>query len=137
MIEYELKNEVCEVEKLEGFINDCTEKFNLPLQWTMQINMVLEEAVSNVILYAFDDGKEHKFKVLGEKVNDTFSITIIDDGIAFDPVAQAPDVDITLSAEERKIGGLGIFLMKQVMNEVCYERKNGCNILMMSKNIND
>lgn len=135
MIEYELKNEVREVEKLECFINECTEKFDLPSQWTMQINMVLEEAVSNVILYAFDDKEEHYFKVRGEMANDTFSITIIDDGIAFDPVAQAPDVDISLPAEERKIGGLGIFLMKQVMNEVEYERKSGCNILKMRKKI--
>lgn len=96
-----------------------------------KIRLSIEEAVENVVQYAYDKGQGW-LEAGTERKDGSLYIWIKDAGIPFDPLAK-PDPDITLSAEERQIGGLGIFLCKQLMDSVNYSFENGCNILVMSK----
>lgn len=94
-----------------------------------KVRLCSEEAVANVVDYAYDGGMGF-LEVTTEASCGFFIITLKDEGHPFDPL-KSPDPDITLSAEERQIGGLGIFLCKQMMDEVHYAFADGCNILTM------
>ena len=129
-----LKNDISQVPLLADFINQVCNKFALDQSLSFQLNLVLEEAVVNVIQYAYPEGGEHIFSLDADKEADTVTFVLKDDGKPFNPLEQAPDVDITLTAEKRKIGGLGIFLVQQMMDEVDYKRtSDGQNILVMKK----
>lgn len=129
-----LKNDISQVPLLADFINQVCNKFALDQSLSFQLNLVLEEAVVNVIQYAFPKGEEHTFTLDVKKEADTITFILRDDGKPFNPLTQAPDVDINLSAEKRQIGGLGIFLVQQMMDEVDYKRTSkGENVLVMKK----
>ena len=129
-----LANDISEISKLNGFIEEIGEEFSLPLDVVFNLNLVLEEAVVNVINYAYPK-EEHEEIYVSAKLNDGSIIFVVTDtGKEFDPT-MAPEADITLSAEEREIGGLGIFLIRQLMNEVKYERIDGKNILTLEKKL--
>jgi anti-sigma regulatory factor (Ser/Thr protein kinase) len=96
---------------------------------------VLEEAVVNVINYAYPK-EEHEYIYLSARMHEgSIVLVLTDTGKEFDPTA-APEADVTLSAEDRQIGGLGIFLIRQIMNEVKYERIEGKNVLTLEKKLN-
>ena len=98
------------------------------------LNLALEEAVTNVMLYAYPkdvDGLVDVESVVGE---DSIKFIVSDNGKPFDPTA-APDADTVSSVEDRPIGGLGIHLVRSIMDEVSYERTEGKNVLTMIKNI--
>jgi len=100
-----------------------------------KIRLSIEEAVENVVRYAYEDGCG--WLEAGTEMNDKdLMLTIIlkDAGIPFNPLAQG-EPDLTSSAEERKIGGLGIFLCKQMMDSVEYNYSDGCNVLTMKKKV--
>jgi anti-sigma regulatory factor (Ser/Thr protein kinase) len=97
---------------------------------------VLEEAFSNVIFYAFDDKDTHMIGVEFILEKDKLTIVLKDGGKPFDPTAKE-DPDTTLSVEERPIGGLGIFLIKKMMDEVYYQRVSDKNHLTMVKYLKD
>lgn len=100
----------------------------------MNLQLALEEAVSNVILYAYPDEKNKEITIRFEVTDDLLKIVITDTGIPFDP-NQKEMPDLTLSAHERPIGGLGIHLVREIMTDVEYIRKGDKNILTMLKNI--
>ena len=129
-----LKNDISQVPLLADFINQVCNEFALDQNLSFQLNLVLEEAVVNVIQYAFPEGGEHTFTLDADKEADVVTFVLKDNGKPFNPLTQAPDVDINLSAEKRKIGGLGIFLVQQMMDEVEYQRTpDGKNVLVMRK----
>ena len=129
-----LKNDISQVPLLADFINQVCNEFAIDQETSFQLNLVLEEAVVNVIQYAYPEGGEHTFTLDADKEADTVTFVLKDDGKPFNPLEQAPDVDITLTAEKRKIGGLGIFLVQQMMDEVDYKRTSkGENVLVMRK----
>ena len=110
---------------------------DMPADESLQfkIRLSIEEAVENVVRYAYEDSVG--WMEVGTNLSaDTLllTITLKDAGVQFNPL-EKPDPDITLSAEDRQIGGLGIFLCKQLMDEVSYRYDDGCNILTMKKNI--
>jgi len=98
----------------------------------LPINLVLEEALSNVIFYAYEAGSSQEIHIEIEYVAPRLKITIKDTGKAFDPI-QKEDPNLHLPVEERPIGGLGIFLMRKIMDEISYERLGKENILRMTK----
>jgi serine/threonine-protein kinase RsbW len=98
----------------------------------MNLNLVLEEALANIIGYAYKDQDVHKIRVSITRSFDRLIIRIIDDGIPFDPTAAEPP-DISLPAGDRPIGGLGILLISQLMDEVQYVRIKEQNILTLTK----
>ena len=129
-----LQNEVAEISKLAIFIEELGEEFGLSPELVFNLNLVLEEAVSNVILYAYPKEEHQTISLIARKKDNQLIFVLTDSGKEFDPT-QAPDADITLSAEEREIGGLGIFITKKTMDTVRYAYENGENILTMIKKI--
>ena len=129
-----LANELSEISRLNGFIEDIGNVFSLTPDIIFNLNLVLEEAVVNVINYAYPK-EEHESIYLSARMQDDSIIFVLSDtGKEFDPT-QVPEADITLSAEDRPIGGLGIFLIRQIMNEVKYERIDGKNVLTLEKKL--
>lgn len=129
-----MRNDIQQIPTLAEWV----EGLSIPMELNMPINLALEEAVSNVMLYAYpgrNDGKVYVEYVETETPEGkTLVFTISDSGIPFDPT-QTPDADITLSAEERAIGGLGIHLVRQLMDEIRYERSDDKNILTLVKRV--
>ena len=129
-----LKNEIFEINKLAVFIKELGEELDLASDWVFNLNLVLEEAVSNVILYGYPKEKQQEIVLTANKSDKNLIFVLSDTGKEFDPT-QAPDADVTLSAEERQIGGLGIFLFRQIMDEVKYQRIDGKNSLTLIKQL--
>ena len=123
-----MRNDIQQIPTLAEWI----EMIGLPQELNMPINLALEEAVSNVMLYAYP-GKSGQVLVECDK-SDKLVFTISDSGVPFDPTQQE-DPDVTQSAEERPIGGLGIFLVRQIMDDIRYERKDDKNILTLIKKL--
>ena len=129
-----LKNEIFEINKLAVFIKELGEELDLASDWVFNLNLVLEEVVSNVILYGYPKEKQQEIVLTANKSDKNLIFVLSDTGKEFDPT-QAPDADVTLSAEERQIGGLGIFLFRQIMDEVKYQRIDGKNTLTLIKQL--
>ncbi len=129
-----LKNEVEELNKLPAFVESVCEKAGIDIMLVASLNLAVEEAVTNVILYAYP--KEEEGLVDIDTTYDEKCITFIitDSGFEFDPT-EKEDVDTTLGVEERSIGGLGIHLVKQIMDSVTYERVDEKNVLTLRKNL--
>lgn len=100
------------------------------------IHLVCEELVVNVVSYAYADEAEGYLKIQIEKADSTITIRFIDGGVAFNPLEREMP-DVSLAMEERQIGGLGIFLTVQMMDEVQYERINNENVVTIKKRISD
>ena len=118
-----------------GYVEQTLENLECPMKTQMAICVAIEEVFVNVAHYAYGDGQGDMELAIGfEKESRTVTFRMADKGISFDPL-QKPDPDITLSAEEREIGGLGIFIAKKTMDSICYAYENGENILTMTKKI--
>ena len=129
-----LANDISEISRLNRFVEEIRDDFSLSPEVAFNLNLVLEEAVVNIINYAYPK-EEHERIYLSAKLNEgSIVLVLTDTGKEFD-LTMAPDVDITLSADEREIGGLGIFLIRQIMNEVKYERIEGNNVLTLEKRL--
>lgn len=129
-----LQNDIAEISRLALFIEQLGEEFGLSPDLVFNLNLVLEEAVSNVILYAYPKEEHEIITLTARKIENQLLFVLTDSGKEFDPT-QMPDADITLSAEERPIGGLGIFLIRQIMNKVEYQRIDGQNVLTLGKEL--
>jgi serine/threonine-protein kinase RsbW len=129
-----IKNEISEINKLTVFIEELSEELVLTPEITFNLNLVLEEAVSNVIYYAYGEEKQKEISLTAKMSENNLIFVLTDSGKEFDPT-KVPDAVITLSAEEREIGGLGIFLIRQIMNLVEYQRIDGKNVLTMGKQL--
>lgn len=123
------------IEVVTDFVNEELEALDCPMKAQMQIDVAIDELFSNIAHYAYSP-EVGNATVRVEVVEDPLSviITFIDKGVPYDPLAKA-DPNVTLSAEEREIGGLGIFMVKKTMDEVTYEYKDGRNILTIRKSL--
>ena len=122
--------------KVQSFIDEQLEDAGCPMLTQIAIDVAVEELFVNIASYAYD--QEIGFAVVQvEMLADPLSveITFIDNGKQYDPLAK-PDPDITLAAKERKKGGLGIYMVKNSMDDMRYEYKEGKNILSIKKNLN-
>ncbi|MDD4821896.1 MAG: ATP-binding protein [Bacteroidales bacterium] len=133
-IQFVLDNKVDELSLLSAKVETMADLWDFSDSQTMNLNLVLEEAISNILFYAFDDDSEQKIYLILEYDDETLSVEIMDSGKPFDPTRQGPP-DITLPAEERSIGGLGIFLINKLMDHVEYCRKENMNMLTLKKRI--
>ena len=116
-----------------AFVEGELEKADCSMRVMMQITVCVEEMFVNVAHYAYG-GETGAVRLSVECDPDEFSLTITDSGIPFDPLAK-PDPDITLTADERQIGGLGIFMVKKSMDSVAYARRDGRNVFTMTKKL--
>ena len=133
----ELELEACadNLQTVIDFVDSRLESVECPMKSKMQLDLAVEEIFVNIANYAYAPGKGKatvRVEVSGEPV--TVTITFIDRGIPYDPLKK-DDPDVTLSADEREIGGLGIFMTKKVMDDISYEYKDGQNILKLKKTI--
>ena len=118
-----------------GFVDGMLEKYECPMKIQTAVCVAIEEAFVNVARYAYKGGEGEVTLEIGFNTESrTVTFRMRDKGVPFDPLKK-PDPDITLSAEEREIGGLGIFITKKTMDSVEYNYENGENILTMTKRI--
>lgn len=119
-----------------AYVEEELEKIDCPMKTVMQITVCVEEMFVNVANYAYKDtdNTDGEITLAIDEEQGIVSITLTDSGVPFNPL-EKEDPDIHLSAEEREVGGLGIFMVKKSMNEVHYERKDGKNIFTMRKEI--
>lgn len=130
-----IHNKLADLEQLPAFLQDFASANGVDEATIGSLNLALEEALVNVINYAYPDGTVGDITLKAEKDSSGKLIfTLIDSGTPFDPTT-VPDADTTLSVEERQIGGLGIFLVRQLMDSVEYSYKDGCNVLTMMKQL--
>ena len=129
-----LHNDIQQIPQLAEFIETIADEIKLDQGLAMSLNLALEEAVTNVILYAYPEGSDGLVDVEAIMSKDKLKFIISDSGKEFDPTA-APEADITLGVEDRPIGGLGIYLVRKIMDSVSYERTDGKNILSMTKKL--
>ena len=127
-----LQNDVREVAQLNSFVKGAMEQLGIEKPFARKLQLAVEEAVVNVIDYAYPAGKVGNINVKVTSNGHQLRFIITDEGIAFNPT-EASQVDTTLSAEERPVGGLGILLVRELMDSVNYERVNGKNILTLCK----
>ncbi|MEO0796019.1 MAG: ATP-binding protein [Verrucomicrobiota bacterium] len=96
-------------------------------------NLCLDEIVTNIISYGFEDGADHTITLDMSVEGELICAVVKDSGKPFNPLEDAKDPDLESALEEREIGGLGIFFLKQMMDELDYQRVEGCNCLTMRK----
>ena len=123
------------MEAVTDFVNEQLEALGCPMKAQMQIDIAIDELFGNIAHYAYNPDVGSA-TVQVEVVEEPLAvvITFIDGGVPYDPLAAA-DPDITLSAEERQLGGLGIYMVKKSMDEITYEYKDGKNILSIKKKL--
>ena len=129
-----IKNDVHEVAEFSRFIKSVNEELGLETSLARQIRLAVEEAVVNVIDYAYPEGTEGDITIQVLSDGNVMHVKIIDNGVAFDPT-EIQKADTTLSAEDRRIGGLGILLVREQMDSINYERIDGKNILTLIKKL--
>lgn len=129
-----LVNDLRQVSLLPGFVDRVQEQNNLTPDLAARINLALEEAVCNVIQYAYPEGTTGKMCLEAVKEGNRLRFSLTDGGKVFDPTA-VPEADISASVEDRPIGGLGIHLIRSIMDSVRYERKDGKNVLTLIINL--
>ena len=135
MDELEIEAKVENLDKVLAFVDSHLETVDCPTPYMMNIDIAVEEIFVNIAKYAYDGEPGKAWIRMGvEKCPRTMFLTFIDEGKPFDPVSK-PDPDVTLSAEKRKIGGLGIFMVKKSMDSMEYERRDNRNILTITKKI--
>ena len=118
-----------------GFVDQMLDRFECPMKIQTAVCVAIEEVFVNVAHYAYGDGDgDMNLGISFDEINRAITFRMTDKGIPFDPLKK-PDPDITLSADEREIGGLGIFITKKTMDSVTYAYENGENILTMTKKI--
>ena len=133
-ISFQLKNNLSELEMLEEKLDQFSKQLGLTKKCFCEINLVLEELFTNIISYGYTDEAEHWVMFTLSHDNGTIIMQIEDDGIPFNPTDKAePDLECAL--EERKIGGLGIHLIKKMMDDVIHQRCEGKNIMTLKKQI--
>ena len=130
-----LPNDAMEVPQLNTFVDSVCEAVNFDPATTMQMNLAIEEAVVNVMNYAYPTGTKGDINIEAQANDVRLKFVITDTGMPFDPTAMK-EVDTSLSIEERSIGGLGIHLVRQIMDSINYERINGTNVLTLRKKFN-
>ena len=129
-----LCNDISEVPRLYDFVRDACASAGLDDASTFGVNLAVEEAVVNVMDYAYPLGQKGTITVEATADGQHLTFVISDEGKPFDPTA-AEEPDTSLPAQERDIGGLGIFLVRHYMDSVSYMRKDGQNILHLSKKL--
>ncbi|MDD5507643.1 MAG: ATP-binding protein [Bacteroidales bacterium] len=130
-----IRNDIQELERIREFIERQGDEWNLSAKNIFSINLVLEELITNIIFYGFDDDQVHDISIRMSLKNDMLRLRIEDDGKPFNPFHVDAPEDLDKSLEERKIGGLGIYFVREIMDTCSYERSGNKNRLLLSKQV--
>ena len=132
-----IKNEISEVSRMSGFLMAVCREFNIDGSTAKTLNLALEEWVVNVINYAYPKGMRGHVEITSDFKDGVLTLVVKDHGVAFDPTQHA-EVDIEADLADRLIGGLGIHLVRSIMDTLNYERTiDGYNVVTMTKQINN
>ena len=135
-VSFKLKSKLSELDNLCQQVERFGKSNGLSSKCIFEANLALDELFTNIISYGFNDNKEHTIEITISFENNKLVFNIEDDGVPFNPTeVDTPDMECTI--EECKIGGLGIYLAKNLMDEVCYQRCKKKNILTLKKNIKE
>lgn len=130
-----IKNDLSELERIRKLVNQFFDTNQLPTSVTYTIDLALEELITNIILFAYNDDKLHKIDITLERLVRKVTLSIEDDGKAFNPLTiKDPILDTPI--EERPIGGLGLYLIKNFVDDIQYYRQGNKNYLVITKKIN-
>ena len=134
--ELRIKNQISELEKVAQFVEEIGEELGLSMELQMNLNLVMEEMVTNVIFYAYPEGVIADIELLAKSDGKELTFVLSDQGKEFDPTAKE-DTDLDVNPADRDLGGMGIFIVKNIMNKVTYQRLEGKNLLTRTKGIED
>ena len=121
-------------EDMLAYALEQAEALQVPMKRQLKLQLGFEEAVVNVISYAYPEGTEADIELLAESDGKELTFVLSDHGKAFDPTLSEPG-DMDVNPAERELGGMGIYIVKNIMNEVTYQRLEGRNLLTMKKEI--
>ena len=132
--EIRIINQISELQKVAQFIEGIGEELRLSAELQMNLNLVLEEMVSNVIFYAYPDDVEAEIEIVAKSDSKELTFTLSDQGREFDPTIRE-ETDLNVNPADRDLGGMGIFIVKNIMDKVTYQRLDDKNMLTMTKEI--
>ncbi len=131
--ELQIKNQINELARVEQFIEELGDELGLDMELRMNLNLVMEEMVSNVIFYAYPEGTDATIELVAESKGQELTFVLTDRGREFDPTLK-DDADPDINPIDREgLGGMGIFIVKNIMNQATYQRLEGKNLLTMKK----
>ena len=131
-----IASDLSELDRLHDAVAELGEVGDWPPDLVYQVDLVLEELIVNTMNYGYDDDASHEIEITLTSDEDVFTVEIIDDGHAFNPLDDAPEPDLDSGIEDRPIGGLGIHLMRVMMDDVHYRREENKNHLTLIKRRN-
>jgi anti-sigma regulatory factor (Ser/Thr protein kinase) len=133
-LSFELKNDLSELDVLEKKLDEFCQQLGVTKKCYCEINLALEELFTNIVHHGFTDKAEHRIKFTISHQDGTVVMRIEDDGVPFNPTdTDPPDTECVL--EERQVGGLGVHLIKNMMDNITYKRHNDKNLLILMKHL--
>lgn len=130
-----LKNEIAELGRLAEVIENHGVSCGWPMKWIMNVTLSLDELVTNIISYGYVDTDAHEIRITFAEQDGMLAVVLEDDGIAFNPFQEVAEPDLEASVEERRIGGLGVFFVKSLMDRVSYERRGERNRITLTQHV--
>ena len=134
VLEIALANELREIVAAAGKIDAFCEGQELAPETAYAVNLSIDEILTNTISYGYDDDEPHRIEIIVRLEADSLVVVIVDDSAPFD-LSATPEADIEATLEDREVGGLGLFLVHQMMDKVEYERVDGCNVVTLTKSM--
>jgi anti-sigma regulatory factor (Ser/Thr protein kinase) len=134
-IEISITNDVCEIAGVAARIDEFCETREIGRKIANAVNVSIDEILTNTIGYGYDDDEPHRIEIALSKEADALVIAITDDSKEFDPSGPPPEVDFDATLEDRALGGLGLFLVHELMDRVDYRRVEGRNLVTLTKNL--
>jgi serine/threonine-protein kinase RsbW len=129
-----IANDLSQTAQVAEAVEDFCARNAVPVGAAYHISLVIEEALTNTISYGFPEGGRHEIALELERRGQDILIELVDDGAAFNPL-DAPAPDLRAPLQERRIGGLGVHMIRTLMTEAGYRREDGCNHLRLCKRI--
>jgi serine/threonine-protein kinase RsbW len=129
-----ISNRLDQLEIVANVLESISGEWDIPMNAALNLNLVLEELVTNIIFYGYNDTNEHEINILLSYHDKIVQIQIEDDGREFNPLLYT-EPDTGLALDDRKIGGLGIHFVRKIMDDITYTRSDNKNIVTMKKNI--
>jgi len=132
--QFAIEAESGEIERVNARLDDFAKEYGVQNGIIQKLKISIDELVTNIISYGFDDGNDHSIEISFEYSGKQLAVEIIDDGVPFNPL-DAARPDTTLSIEDREIGGLGTLLVSELVDTVAYQRRNNTNVVRLTMNI--
>ena len=135
-LELSSANDLRELARIAARIDEFCASRRLGQQVGYAVNLAVDEILTNTITYGYDDDGPHRIEIIVSMEGDTIVVVIVDDSNAFD-LSREPESDVESSIEDRHLGGLGLFLVHQMMDGVDHRRMDGCNVVTLTKSTAD